>query len=423
MNTSEGYPLVLDRPTNAHDKRWLIDYGEKDGVRTFRRFHPMLYQMLNHNAELRSEGIVPLTIFSDTLKDCRLPKEKVLVPGKTRIFSCCPLEYTLAVKKEFGVFQMSFLNRMFFNENAIGVNCNSFAWTELVDYLGQVSLKNCIVGDYKAFGDTLQPEVVFGCFNLIQDWYYLHFKEPFSVEKDVMAYEAAHAKRIALNYLYQTVCGIPSGFPLTVEMNSMVNSIYMRVCWILIGKDNGVVATMRDFNRYVRIVTYGDDIIMSVAPGYEWFNFNSISKKLAEFNISFTSADKDRKNVPDYLPIEECTFLKRNFIRHPFRKNVWLGALPKQSIEESVSWVWKGNDPDAAIFEAARACLEGAFGHGPNYYEEVRDTMTNRIAVELHQQWHSNSWIELDQLIFDDKIVVSSWNGFSGEDEIFGTSE
>lgn len=409
LNTSEGYPLLLERPNNCHDKRWLFEYGDENGQRKLFNIHNSLRSLMNHNMNLRKEGIVPLSLFVDTLKDCKLPKEKVCKPGATRVFSCCPLELCWQVKKFFGVFQIAYLQSRFKNETAIGISCDSLDWTALVNHLsnGQpdIYLKRCITGDYKAFGDTLQPEVLIGIFDQIEKWFDVQFKYKSDTMKQIrkmLVQEFVFSKRIALNWIYQVICGIPSGFPLTVETNSMVNSIYMRYVWLYLIREMKLPYGMREFDRNVRLITYGDDLIMTVNKGFEWYNFNSIQRVLSLYNISFTSADKSQTIVPDYQDITECSFLKRKFVPHPKRQSFWLGELPISSIEECANWVWQGNDSKGAMMEAGRAVLNAAFGRGPEYYNSVRLKLIMEIGRQCGDKFDSYTWDEMDRLIFEE---------------------
>lgn len=401
LTTSEGYPLVLERPNKAKDKRWLFDYNDAvDGQgRKLKGIHRELKDLLAYNHNLRQMGVIPNTVFYDCLKDARLPKEKVSEPGKTRVFSVCPLEFTWTSKKYYGHFQAAFSHARFESECAIGINVNSLEWSRLYRYLMSKG-NNIITGDYKAFGDRLYQQAMYGAFKIINKWYEAHFSDRFTPYRDMLAHEAVMAQRMALNVVYRVFCGIPSGFPLTVEINNLVNQLYMRYCWRVA---SGL--TLRDFDRYVALCCYGDDLIMSVHSSVlDRFNFFTIEKVLRDLNIGFTPGEKE-STPRKCISIEEATFLKAKFVNHPTYNSVKLAKLPLASATDCLNWNWKTSDPVDATYEASRACLNGCFGHGPVVYNSVRKKILDWYGTQDPNKFgycHLPTWQEENLRIFED---------------------
>ena len=54
---------------------------------------------------------------------------------------------------------------------------------------------------------------------------------------------------------------------------------------------------------------YGDDNIMGVCKGCDWFNHTVIATKLSEIGVEYTMVDKESESVP-YIDIEDVSFLK-----------------------------------------------------------------------------------------------------------------
>nr|QPN36934.1 polyprotein [Xi'an Ifla-like virus] len=396
LDTSEGYPLVLERPDSSSDKRWLFDYEEKEGVREFKSYHFKLKQLIDQNAEMRAKGIVPFSVFLDTLKDARIPIEKVTVPGKTRMFSCSPVENTLATKKYFGMFQLSY-TKNFKAENAIGIDIDSPELTVMLDGMGGRLLEpRWFCGDYSAFGDTIQPEFLRGAFDVIRSWYKHHYGDREDHIRAVIEDEVCNAVHLAGNQMYRSICGLPSGFALTVELNSLVNSLYLRYSFL---KENR--GTMRDFNRFVSPMFYGDDLLVAIDKRSE-FSAADHCKVMTEMGIKFTDADKEK--MPSDTTLDKVKFLKRRFVRHPTKSQYWLGELDEASIMDCLNWTWENTDPEGSALEACRACLNNAFCLGPKRYGKIRSRIEFFWAEEQNNDniryFHSETWHELDEKKF-----------------------
>lgn len=98
----------------------------------------------------------------------------------------------------------------------------------------------------------------------------------------------------------------PSGHSLTVIINGLVNALYMRYCFEKLGGDSS------KFKENVKLMTYGDDNIMTVREGCDFFNHTAIQKVLADADITYTMAEKDAASVP-FITIDQASFLKREW--------------------------------------------------------------------------------------------------------------
>ena len=101
----------------------------------------------------------------------------------------------------------------------------------------------------------------------------------------------------------------PSGHPLTVIINCIVNSLYMRYAYSKLNPDGEMCS---DFQNKVHLLTYGDDNILNVCPTIPWFNHTSIQAAIAKIGVEYTMADKEAESLP-YIHINECSFLKRSW--------------------------------------------------------------------------------------------------------------
>nr|UXL90898.1 MAG: polyprotein [Fuyun tick virus 2] len=424
LNSSEGYPLCLYRQHNLEErnlyikdkqkknlpmtgKNWLFKFSVDQSGNQLEEIHPELLEIIKYNDELRRNNIIPATIFVDTLKDARVSLDKI-ERGKTRMFSMSPIEYTWAVKKYFGVFQAAYQENRIYNGTAVGINTQSAEWTMLARSLLNKG-NNIVVGDYKAFGDTLERSVMLGAFTSILSWYKEYFNSSQETQqyRQMLVEELFNAIHLATNIVYRMRCGIPSGFALTVEINDLVNQLYMRYCWCKItGK------ALAQYHQHVKTITYGDDLILSVSDEFkDCFNFESIQRCLSEYDIDFQPAAKDDR-IYQTLGISEVTFLKSKFVRHPFRSSQFLAELPLSSCLDMINWQYKNNDKIDIIFENTRAALNNLYGHGPEVYAKWRRAFivwfgraAERGLITKNDSFiHLKTWDERDVEVFGDNF-------------------
>nr|QHD64752.1 RdRp [Plasmopara viticola lesion associated iflavirus 1] len=408
LSTSEGFPLQLQRPKNSKNKSWCFYFDQTEGQRKLKGFHPAFAELMDKNMALRRKGVIPSTIFVTSLKDCLVSEKKFYAEGGTRVFSVSPLEYSWQIKKYFGQFQMAYIRNRIQSETSVGINPDGPEWTNLFQYINQVKNKNdegeemFFTGDYKAFGDRLQSNCIVAAFDIMIDWYKEHFhidEEGVRIRK-VLCQELINSLTQGLNVQCKKFCGIHSGFALTVEVNSIVNSLYFRCGWL----DAGLKLSY--FDTQFRLNCYGDDCLAKVSKEYEdKFNFFTMRDFLARHKIGFTPADKDADQEKPLIPAHEVTYLKRSFVIHPTRKHFLLAPLPEESCQNMLNWFKRtiSKDDVTKRFEAGRSALDNAYSRGPEYYEDLR----KRIAAWFAQNnpthgryFHSQTWEERDEEVF-----------------------
>jgi hypothetical protein len=122
----------------------------------------------------------------------------------------------------------------------------------------------------------------------------------------------------------------PSGHPLTVIVNGLVNSLYFRYVYYMLNPAHEV----KSFKSKVHLLTYGDDNVFGVCISAPWFNHTSIAAALLESGITYTMADKEAESVP-YLHIRDVTFLKRSW-RFDSDVGAYLAPIDHESLERSL---------------------------------------------------------------------------------------
>lgn len=404
FDTSEGFPFSSVRPKGAKDKRWLFDLSVNQDGYILSSINPDLQKTMEVKHNQRMHGIVPFTVFTDCLKDMKLPKEKC---HKTRIFSVSPVDYTIQFRQYFYDFTIAFQSAMLNVESAVGINCDSLQWHDLVQSLIENS-PHFVCGDYSKFGPRLMTKCVLKAFDIICRWYEFHGDTQNTLIRQIMALETAFAKHLMFNMVYEVLSGAPSGCPLTTILNNLVNMLYIRyMYYIIIGKcktlelDSLVNFTLSYFSYYVKVYFYGDDLIMTVKKEIlPYFNASVLAEEFAKFDIKFTDALKTNSlSLSTSLFDRETSFLKRNIRRHDWRP-CFVAAMDVRAIEETCNWVYKKHEEPEASIIACESMLLNAFGHGQQYYESLR-----RKVMDFWRSYQIvpriPSWAEVDWRIYE----------------------
>jgi len=297
----------MGHPWNSTKKAYLVpevndDYP--DGV----DFPPEIWSRVRHMEDIYAEGGRNFPIFTEHLKDEPVSFAKISAE-KTRAFSGAPIDMALLVRKYYLSFVRMLQMNKFVFEAAPGVNPTSPDWTAIYSYLVQHGEDRMIAGDYSKYDKKMISDLILEAFWIIIE---LHKKAGWDDRTtDIMWGLATDTAFPLINFngdLIEFFGTNPSGHPLTVVINSLVNSLYMR--WMY--KRLNPAKECSSFKENVSLMTYGDDNIMGVSKETPWFNHTTIQKELAAFNIVYTMADKESETVP-YIHIDDCEFLKRKW--------------------------------------------------------------------------------------------------------------
>lgn len=272
---TEVHDLILDRIK-------AIEYCYDHGI----RYHP---QFCGH---LKDEPV----------------SQKKFDSGKTRVFTGGEMAWAIVVRQYLLSFIRLIQNNPYAFEAMPGVVAQSTEWRDLFNFVTFYGRKKIIAGDYGKFDKRMAAAFILEAFRILER---LAGKAGWP-EKDIMyirciARDTAFAN-IDFNGDLIEIQGNPSGHPLTVIINCLVNSLYMRYAYMLIsGKP------LDTFQQYVHLATYGDDNIMGVSDECPNFNHTRIAAAMKCIGVDYTMAEKEAASVP-YIDIKDATFLKRSFV-------------------------------------------------------------------------------------------------------------
>jgi len=413
LNTSSGYPFNLGI-LKTKESLIRIERDEK-GYPIEVKLHSDVHSIIEGKSELRKNGIRPFTVFQDTLKDERRKESKLIMKDGTRVFSQSPIDYTIETRQYTLDFAASYMKNRSKLEHAVGISPNSPEWTSLVVQLKQKG-NNIISGDFSDYGPRIWSTLVRASGEIINKWYELNSQDPNEKEhskvRTIMIEEIATCYHICNDLIYQTFCGIPSGHPLTVILNSMVHSLLIRVSWLEMMKSTEF-SGLSNFHKHATLVTYGDDHLLSVSDSIKaLFNCLTLSKYLATYDFKYTDATK-LGNEP-YTTLERASFLKCGFKKHSHRLNQWFAPIEEISIHECAQWVFKSANLQAATIENADQSLRLSYGHGKEYFDNWKATL-NASLKKKKLPILTLTWEECDEMFFEDIEMIipgeyKKWN-------------
>jgi len=308
------------------------------------------------------------------------------------------------------------LREMNASECFVGLTAQSLEWQDkLYNYITRDGeYTNFVCGDFSGFDTQLAKALMEKASAIIMKIYRdngasssdLEYLRGFlsSVVSPVMLWEGQ---------LLQFCSGQPSGQPLTVEMNSIVNSLLVRMAFYHIMDREYPEIRNPDFRDWVRMGAYGDDNILGVDSRIPAFNHTSIQAVFASWGIKYTMADKDADSVP-YQTIEEVSFLKRGFRYHEQLRAV-VAPIEEESLSKKMYWWTKSKNTPLSFPEQFQANFESqareAYLHGKEYYEDfVRKCERIREASEHGDERFILPWNTIQPLSSEDmyaKLVAA----------------
>lgn len=323
-NTSMGFPWCTTK------KAFLThDPCEKypDGV----DFDQEVWNRVEVIEECYREGRRAYPVFVGHGKDEATALAKIEAK-KIRLFTGAPVDWSLVVRSRLLSFVRLLQKNKFIFEAGPGTVCQSIEWGQIREYLTTFGEDRMVAGDYGKFDKRMIADFILAAFQIICN---IHKAAGFSEEevREIMCIgeDTAFPLCNMSGDLMEFFGTNPSGHPLTVIINSLVNSLYIRYCYTLLNPQKTCV----DFKENVHLFTYGDDNIMGVSRDCDWFNHTAIQKILASIGVEYTMADKESESLP-HIHINDCQFLKRTW-RYDVDVGAWLCPLEEKSIIKSLT--------------------------------------------------------------------------------------
>lgn len=284
------------------------------------------------------EGKRVNVVFRTNLKDEPISYEKAS-ENKIRIFAGAPVALVIVSR----MMTLPLINAMSYYpaefESAVGVDAAGKDWQFIADYLSKKSGgTRCGDGDFSGYDNRMRPEFTRAAFEMLK-WCLLEA----GVEPDLLkvvdglATECVYPLYDIDGLIVKTFGSNPSGHPLTVIINGLDNSLYMRYAYYSMHYCDAGKLSYGDiplFHEMVSLITYGDDNNFDVRPEEPLFNMISVGVELAKIGHAYTDSSKQISTVP-FKSLDEISFLKRKYHLHP-QLGKRVGALEFDSIHKSL---------------------------------------------------------------------------------------
>lgn len=369
FNTSMGAPW-------GHTKqKHLLPYPTDDCPDN-KTFEPEVWERVDEIIARYEACICYHPVFTAHMKDEAKELLKIIA-HKTRIFTAAPSDWSIVVRKYLLPFVKLLQENKYVFQAAPGTNAQSLEWEQIREYLTQFGADRIVAGDYAKFDKRMSSEFILAAFDVIIE---IHAKAGWSEKELRVLYGIAEDTAFPLvdfrGDLIQFYGSNPSGHPLTVIINSLVNILYLRYCYIVLNPDHESAT----FTMNVAAMTYGDDNIMGVSKRAPWFNHTALVEVLKSIGVGYTMADKTAVSVP-YISLSETSFLKREW-RWDQDVGAYLAPLADQSIRKmlTIGLVSKDISREEGMLAVMQSALNEYFFHGKARFEEERIFLQNLVV-------------------------------------------
>jgi hypothetical protein len=412
-STSLGYPYILDKRVKPGkrdafgDNEWTFD------TPLAKRIQKDTEDLIEDSKNLIQGSV----LFVDTLKAERRSIQKVQ-DVKTRVFCAGPIHFTLAFRQYFLGFAAFLMHNRNYNEISTGTNVYSYDWEVIAKkILSRASTNkttNVVAGDFSNFDGSLSSQILWYILDMINEWY--DDSEENQTIRRGLWLNIVNALHLNHDIVYQCTHSQPSGCPITAILNSIYNSIVVRMVYLLCAKkqekeanlQNGSLANMRFFNENVSLVTYGDDNLIGILePILPWFNQITMCEMFVIIGHEYTDETKSGHILP-CKDLSECAYLKRKFIFDQVLQR-HTAPIELSVILEIPQWTKKGNmadeielaNIDVAMRELSlhdrdtfdhfsriyqRACFQKGVDYRFQTYSEYRTSVLEIPIIESNRQ-------------------------------------
>lgn len=330
------------------------------------KFDDSFYERVDRIIATYRSGRRHMPVYIQHLKDEPRALEKI-VDGNTRIFGGAPADWSFVMRKYLLSFVRVVQNNKYIFEAAPGTNTTSYEWDEMYHYLTQFGPERMIAGDFSKYDKRMSGVWILGAFNFIVQLL-RHAGWP---EEDIivilgLAEDVAFPLCDFNGDLVEFWGSNPSGHPLTVIINCIAHSLYMRYVWLMVG------LLLELFRQFVALMTYGDDDVMNVSSTIVNYNHTIIQEVLGKIGVKYTMADKESNSVP-FLHMNDIVFLQRAW-RYDEEVGSHLAALNEKSIAKMLTKYI----PSKVVCEEQHAvdilqnALREYFFHGREVFQEHR---------------------------------------------------
>lgn len=399
--TSPGLPYKWWKPAFAKGKRYLFDCSSDNDDPRLEMIPKDAYlvsQLEDYHGKLLA-GEQTFMLSYSNLKDERRSLKKIK-SGATRLFDCMPLHFNIECRRFFGAFIACMNQNSTILPSSVGINVLGPQWTDLYNRLNRFG-GNVIAGDYIGWDGKFDPDIFMKAVELINAWYDDGVEN--ARARITLAEQMIHLFTVYGNVVAFKTQGIPSGVPITADINGLGNWFYILCCIQSIASDKGILLDLDRLSDNLELAFYGDDHI--IAPSLEiqeWFTFADVQKYFTSIGMGYTDALKLGGPQPPFTNLlHDTSYLKRRFAPHHIYPSKILAPIETNTIHEEINWLrvtpTEEHERDA-MYQNLETALNEAYYHGNCYYTSLLDKVNHCLSLlreaDLAQQ-RSSGWRQL----------------------------
>jgi hypothetical protein len=322
------------------------------------------------------------------------PKDTPTEVGKdkVRIVNGAPIDNQIVTRRHLACFVKYMCENSDVTECSVGINPYAHKWHDMRQRLLRNG-NNIMALDYSKFDTRMSSQIVlaaFACIAHIMAFFYRN-------DSFLREYTMKIISGLAADTAWPVVCvngdiimlqgGIVSGNSMTAILNSICNSILLRIAYFHI-YPSGIVQgwfsrQVLDFRSGVILYVYGDDLLGSVSRSVHRYNNRIVGVVLGEYGYVLTAFDKV-KTPPKFYAIKDVEFLKRSFKWHP-ELGMYTCPLNEKSIFKRLCCVLKPVSPntmEGVLASNLRSSMMEFFFHGRRLYE-LRSKQLKKVCSKI----------------------------------------
>lgn len=398
-NTSAGLPWrKLKR--NFMEPYEMEMFGLPDAVKVDKEIMDRVQNMVQNYLN----GYTNHPVTCGNLKDEARSFAKI-ASCNTRLFNGAPFDFVILMRKYYLSVVRLIQTKQYLFEACPGLVAQSDEWDNLYHHLTKHGADRMIAGDFAAFDKNMISAFMLEAFHILIQ---ICKRSGNYTDEDLkimygISYDISFPMIDLNGDLLRLWCSNPSGHPLTVIINCLVNSLYMRYAYYM----SNPLHEAKTFKTNVVLATYGDDNVLNVSKNINWFNHTSIQNKLSEIGITYTMADKIQQSIP-FIHMNDVTFLKRRW-RYDEDVKKFLCPLEFDSIEKQLMvWTRSKNvsKEEQGIDIIQSVCREWWF-YGKDKFNHNSLKMQQLVADLGWQLWIKESTFPTWEQLYSDYLANS----------------
>lgn len=386
-NSSMGEPY-------CKSKRFFLTLEDEENLESA-KFTEEVRDMMKDIRAKYTAGKRASPVFSGQIKD-EARSFKKIAQGMNRLFTGASAAWSVVIREQLLTFVAVMMSNPILFEGAPGCVVQSLEWEKFRDHLTKFGVKRGIAGDYGKYDKRMPAEMILEAVRFIVEI----LKAAGYSDEDCLpiwafGYDIAYPVVNMGGDLVEFSGSNPSGHPLTVIINCIANSLYMRYCYIVLNPKHECTS----FKENVALLTYGDDNAAGVSDRVPWFNHTAISGVLASIGVVYTMADKEAESVP-YIHIDEISFLKRTW-RWDEDVRAFVAPIEEDSIRKMLCVTVKSKTLSPESHQAAVmvSAANEWFFHGREVFERERawliETATRGGILRELESYGMPTWEQL----------------------------